>query len=117
MTPVPRAVRAGALIAALLLTPTLGAAAGYSVKYRSAANVYLDAGRAQGLIVGDRLRVVAGDATVAELEVLFAAEQSASCRVVSETRPVRAGDKAVLVPRKETAPAAGPEALPAVPAA
>src|SRR4249919_1083997 len=90
-----------AAILALLAAPVAGAAPGFNVRYRSASNVYLDAGRAQGLVVGDRLRVVSGEATVAELEVLFAAEQSASCRVVSETRAVRAGDSVVLVPRKE----------------
>ena len=70
-----------------------------SVKYRSAANVYLDSGRAAGLNVGDLLRVVSGKDTVGELEVVYVAEQSASCKVVSETRPVRAGDVAVLLMR------------------
>jgi len=113
----PRRLRAVALVTALLVTPVLGFAGGFSVRYRTASNVYLDAGRAQGLVVGDRLRVVSGEATVAELEVLFAAEQSASCRVVSETRAVRAGDTAVLVPRKETKTSAGPpDAVPTAPA-
>jgi hypothetical protein len=76
-----------------------------TVKYRSAGNVYLDAGRAQGLEVGDRVKVVAGQVSVAELEVVYAAEQSASCKVVSETRPVRAGDVAVL-PARASSPAA-----------
>jgi hypothetical protein len=89
------------LLVALLGAPAPGLAAGFTVKYRTATNVYLDAGRAQGLVVGDRLRVVAGEATIAELEVLFAADQSASCRVSNETRPVRAGDVAVLLPRKD----------------
>ncbi len=90
------------------------------MKYRSAANVYLDGGRAAGLEVGDRLRVVSGQDTVAELEVAYAAEMSASCRVVSETRPVRAGDVAVRLgaPRAATAPpvatpAPSPSAAPA----
>jgi hypothetical protein len=69
----------------------------FRVKYRSAANVYLDAGRSEGLNVGDRLRVVAGSSSVAEIEVVYVAELSASCRVVSESRPVRAGDEAVLI--------------------
>ena len=82
----------------------------FNVKYRSASNAYLDGGRAAGLDVGDRLRVVSGKDAVAELEVVFAAEMSASCKVVSETRPVRAGDVAVLL----TAPrAAAPPPAPA----
>ena len=70
----------------------------FTVKYRSAANVYLDAGRAAGVGEGDRLRVISGQATVAELEVAYVAELSASCTIVSETRPVRAG----AVPLKGT---------------
>jgi hypothetical protein len=94
-----------------------------TVRYRSAANVYLDAGRAQGLEVGDRLEVVAGQATVAELEVVYVAEQSASCKVVSETRPVRAGDVAALRARvsspasSPTTPSAPPPPAGASPAA
>jgi hypothetical protein len=69
----------------------------FTVKYRSAASAYLDAGRAEGLDVGDRLRIVAGTTTIAELEVAYVAELSASCKVLSETRPVQAGDVARLV--------------------
>ena len=82
------------------------AGARFAVKYRSASNVYLDGGRAHGLGPMDRLRVFSGATSVAELEVVFAAEQSASCRVVSETRPVQAGDVAVRM-----TPDAGVKAL------
>jgi hypothetical protein len=88
----------------------------FTVKYRSAANVYLDAGRAAGLGVGDRLRVGSGAATVAELEVAYTAELSASCTIVSETRPVRAGDVAVLVTPGRGAPAAASSVAAASPA-
>ena len=75
----------------------------FKVKYRSAANVYLDAGRAQGLRVADRLEVV--DATVvAELEVVYVADQSASCKLLSEKRPVRPGDVARLTSRGPAPP-------------
>jgi hypothetical protein len=67
----------------------------FKVKYRSANNAYLEAGRAEGLEVGDRLRILDGVTTVAELEIAFVADLSASCKVLSETRPVRAGDVAV----------------------
>ena len=78
----------------------------YAVKYRSASNVYLDGGRAQGLGPSDRLRIFSGATVVADLEVVYAAEQSASCKVVSETRPVQVGDVAVRL-----TPAAGLKAL------
>jgi hypothetical protein len=78
----------------------------FTVKYRSAANVYLAAGRAEGLNVGDRLRVVGGKDAEADLEVVYAADRSASCRVLSEARPVRAGDEAVVVAAAAGAPPA-----------
>jgi hypothetical protein len=71
----------------------------FNVRYRSTLNVYLDGGRAQGLNAGDRLQLLAGKTVVAELEVLYVAEQSASCRLVSETRPVKIGDVVVRVGR------------------
>jgi hypothetical protein len=41
--------------------------------------------------------VVSGKETTAELEVVYVAEMSASCRIVSEARPVGAGDVAVVL--------------------
>jgi len=107
---------------------TLAASAKFRVKYRSMGNVYLEGGRAQGLNVGDTLRVKAGESIVAELEVIYVAEHSASCRVVSESRPVSAGDEAFALtaratataaaassPRVEAAPATAAPALTATP--
>ena len=94
----------GWLAALLLVGSAAAAAAGLTVKYRSAATVYLDGGSAQGLAVGDRLLVVAKGATVAELEVVYVAEQSASCRVVSENRAVAAGDQVVAMKKDEPQP-------------
>jgi hypothetical protein len=67
------------------------------VEYRSADSVYLDGGQAAGLDVGRRLQVLDGQTVAAELEVLHAAERSASCRVLSESRPIHIGDRATLV--------------------
>jgi len=90
----------------------------FAVKYRSASNAYLEAGRAEGLDVGDRLQVVDGTTTVAELEVVYVAELSASCKVLSETRPVREGDVAVgLAKAADTREANGGNAERAVSAA
>ena len=74
-----------ALLVALLGAPVVARAANptFVVRYRSAANVYVDAGRAQGLAIGDRLAVMVGTEIVAEIEVIFLADQSTSCRVVS----------------------------------
>ena len=54
--------------------------------------MYVSAGRAAGLAVGDRLVLGTPPETVAELEVTFLAEHSASCRVLRETRPLKRGD-------------------------
>jgi len=79
------------------------------VKYRSSTSVYLDGGSADGLAVGDRVSVQSRGETIAELEVVFLSERSASCRVLSEKRPVQAGDVAIV---KAKAPAAAQEATP-----
>ena len=103
-------LRVGSLLVALAVsgTPFLGAAdATLSVKYRSASAVYLDGGKAQGLLLGDRLAVVSGSETVAELEIVYLAEHSASCRVVSEKRIVRAGDRVARHPRPGETEATG----------
>jgi len=87
-------------------TAALAAGQKFRVKYRSMGNVYLEGGRADGLGVGDRLRVQSGAEMVGELEVVYAAEHSASCRVVSESRPVKSGDQAAAVSSRPAIPAA-----------
>jgi hypothetical protein len=77
-----------------------------SVTYRSATAVYVSGGRAAGLAVGDRLNVISGRETVAELEVSFVAEHSASCRVLTETGTVKTGDRVTRIgPSRAAAPA------------
>jgi hypothetical protein len=87
--------------AALWAELTWAAAPTFVVRYRSATNVYLDGGKALGLSLGDHLAVVVGSETVAELEIVFLAEGSAACRIVSEKRSVRGGDMATLLRRAE----------------
>jgi hypothetical protein len=81
-------------LAALAVAPGAFSAPSYVVRYRSQSTIYLDAGRSDGLGLGQKLRVVSGGKPIAELEVIYVADRSASTRVVSENRPVRAGDKA-----------------------
>jgi hypothetical protein len=84
-----------------------------AVTYRSATSVYVSGGRAAGLAVGDRLSVVSSGKTVAELEVAFLAEHSASCRIVSETGTVKTGDRVARIgPPRASAPAPAPSAWP-----
>jgi len=109
------------LVLLFVAAPAVAGEIRLEVKYRSAGTVYLAGGSADGLAIGDRLSVVSKGSSVGELEVVFLAEHSASCKVVSETRPVRAGDaavvqKAALAPPETSvvniAPAATPTNLP-----
>lgn len=76
--------------------------AGYKVKYITAEHVYLDAGAAAGLSVGDVLYIVRSqEQVIAKIEVVFVAENSASCKILSFQESVRAGDVAVAVEKKE----------------
>lgn len=90
------------------------------VKYRTASTVYLSGGSADGLAVGDRLTVRARGETVGEVEVVYLAEHSASCKVVRETRALQVGDVAVItkasVPETTTVDAAKAPVVVAAPA-
>ncbi|UCF64185.1 MAG: hypothetical protein JSW33_16755 [bacterium] len=68
----------------------------YQVKYISAENVYLDAGKLQGLNVGDRLLIKRNGQTVAEIEVKYVSDHSASCSITNLTLSIQAGDKAYM---------------------
>ncbi|MBK8167377.1 MAG: hypothetical protein IPK64_15650 [bacterium] len=100
------------LLAALALAlPVRAAESECHVRFISTENVYLDAGSAAGLDVGMKVRIVRGGKAVAELEVAFVAEHSASCRVVSGAGTINTGDRAVFEPVAAAAPAAAPDTL------
>lgn len=89
------------LIAALILAFVSGLSAAEStllVKYVSAENIYLSGGQADGVAVGDHVTVTSKGNCLTDLEVVYVAEHSASCKVVSGTCTIAAGDKAVLIP-------------------
>lgn len=104
------------LLLSLLPSParTQSAPATVSVRYRSADTIYLDAGKAAGIDVGDRLQVLRGGQAIAEIEVIFAAERSASAKVLSERQTIQPGDRARLLgeagipPPQPAAPAPTP---------
>lgn len=70
-----------------------GPGAGIRVRYRSSDTVYLDAGSGVGLVEGARLEVLRGGEVVAELEVVYVAEHSASCKILSESSAIEAEDR------------------------
>lgn len=98
----------------LLLFPiTVQAQSGsapFSVRYRTADTIYLDSGRVSGIDVGDRLEVLRGGNVIATIEVIFAADRSASAKVLTERQPVQTGDRVRLV--GEAAPPPPPETAP-----
>ena len=93
-------------------------AATVRVQYVSNTSVYLDGGRAAGLVEGAAVRVERDGKLVAELVVEFAAENSAACRIVSSTSPPRAGDACTFTaaPAPDSGAGAGAAATPAAPA-
>lgn len=68
----------------------------FVIKYISAENVYLNGGKADGLKVGDRLTVGCGVDCSCELEIVFVADHSASCKMLTQPCDLIAGDKAML---------------------
>jgi len=95
-------------LAALLPTSAAAAERPISVSYVSSSSVYLDAGRADGIGLADRLRVVRRGDTVALLEVDFVAEHSSSCRIVESHGEIRTGDRAVRSPDADSGPQPAP---------
>ncbi len=65
----------------------------YDVRYRFDKTVYLDAGTADGLSLGQKLTVFSGSAIIGELEVVYVADHSASTQILNEKRPLKPGDK------------------------
>jgi hypothetical protein len=79
----------------------------FSVRYRTADTIYLDSGKASGIDVGDRLEVVRSGTVIATIEVIFAADRSASAKVLTESQPIQTGDRVRLL--GEAAPPPPPE--------
>lgn len=62
------------------------------VTYLTGGSVYIDAGRDQGIAVGDTARVTREGSTVAFLRVAFVSTSKASCDTIHVDSPVRVGD-------------------------
>ena len=97
----------------LLIAGPLLAQNPLAVRYRSADTIYLNSGRASGLEVGDRLEVVRGGEVIAEIEVLFTADHSASCKVLSERTPIQPDDRVRQIGETSPPPPAPPPSAPA----
>ncbi len=75
--------------------------------------VFLDAGRAAGLAIGQRVQVVRSDAAtgataeIAELEIAFIASRSASCKIVEAKAAIEVGDLVIPGPAPVSAATPG----------
>jgi hypothetical protein len=69
----------------------------FVVKYVSAENVYLNGGQADGLAVGDHLMIYSRGDCPTEVEIVFVADHSASCKTLSSACEIVAGERAILV--------------------
>lgn len=77
----------------------------FKVKYISAENVYIDGGTAQGLSVGDKLIVRDADKIVADLEIIYVSENSASCKILKQEETIEPGNLVVVYQQQEKEPA------------
>lgn len=59
-----------------------------SVKYVSSSTVYLDAGISSGVAAGDTVKIYKGDILTALLEIIFTADNSASCRIITQNSDI-----------------------------
>ncbi len=75
---------------------TARSATNITVKYLSSENVYLDAGEADGITVGARLILPGKTGSLAEIEVVFVAAHSSSCKIISGAGMIKVGDRMQL---------------------
>ena len=81
-----------------------------TVKYVAVDAVYLDAGRLQGVQNGDQGEIKRGDSLLARIEVVFVADNTASCKILSSSGEARVGD-VVMLQITPLPPAAAPDTV------
>lgn len=78
-----------------------------SVKYVSAENVYLNTGITSGIHIGDKFTVFRNTQIIGHIEVIYVAQNSASCKIIDGKQSFSKNDKAVrtyAAPVKEEIP-------------
>lgn len=71
----------------------------YRIKYRSVDRIYLEGGKADGLWPGDRLGIPSGEGYSVILEVSYASDHSASCKIVGGDTDFQAGQFVTVITR------------------
>lgn len=75
-----------------------------SVNYISAENVYLSTGSVSGVQIGDKFTVFRNEKVIGHIEVVYVAQNSASCKIINKSQSFAKNDKAVrtfTIPKKE----------------
>ncbi len=67
-----------------------------AIKYISADKVYIGGGKANGISVGDKLQIVENGKMVAKLKVVFVADHSASCEIISGKGAIKVGAVVII---------------------
>ena len=73
-----------------------------SVKYLSAENVYITGGKLDGINLGDQYAVIRDAKSIADIEVIYVADHSASCKVLKKEIGIQIGDRLKLLKKGST---------------
>jgi hypothetical protein len=65
----------------------------FSIKYISAEHIYINGGRNDGLETGDTLKVLSDGRDIALIQVVFVADNSSSCDILSSQQAISLDDK------------------------
>lgn len=77
----------------------------FRIKYLSAENVYLDAGKLAGLKGGDQLTVKRQNKTIARIRIIYVSDYSASAVILESKGSIEVGDLAFVDKTKKVEPA------------
>jgi hypothetical protein len=75
----------------------------FRVGYVSAENVYLESGKSSGLNLGDQLVIKDDDKIIAEIEIIYISENSASCKILKQNASIVPGISALLTKKSAAA--------------
>jgi hypothetical protein len=85
------------------------------VTYLAGASIYIDAGRADGLVEAQEIELVRGDSVAGTLKVVFLSSRQASCEVVHGATDVVVGETVRFHPQAAPAPTPLAEAVRSAP--
>ena len=93
-------IRSGILALTGFLLLSYAEAGSIKVSYLSLENVYVNGGTADSITAGMILEVKRKDKIIARIEVIYAAEHSASCKILEKEDEIKPGDTINIVQQK-----------------